>query len=225
MFIHRTLLSMLLAGAAVLLACGTAPAREQDTAVDLGRKIRVLSARVRLLEAEQRQLLVRKALVSSDSKYLELDLARGEGELKYRSRVLRTFPFRVRGKMRELGDQDGVLTVTSKEDGKSVQQKLSFGERKMIIEGRGGHRSSDGKTLSLILGKRDLAALFHALETGSIALVSGPRQKNDRQRSGGHEAQRTEHNTDTLPAGPVPAVSANTEEGSPRDRATAAALP
>ena len=135
----------------------------------LRKEERQLTEKVRKLQAEQERLLLRKALASSDSKYLLLDLRRGEGILKYRMRTLRTFRFAVRGKRPDRTEEIMALSLMSKED---AVKRLTFGDM-LRIESRPSHRSA-GAGVSLVMAKRDRAALYYALDVGSIAFLSGP---------------------------------------------------
>ena len=130
-----------------------------------------LSQKVRLLKAEQRQLLLQKALYSADSKYVELDLRSGEGSLKYRTRILRSFRFTRHGTGPGRGMDGAILSLTAKEDGSSAKRRLLFDHSALVIEGktrRGGHA---GDSLFISISRRDLAAVYYALEAGSFAYM------------------------------------------------------
>lgn len=143
----------------------------QEEAQALQAREQRLYEKVRSLEAEQQQLLLQKTLSSADSKYLELDLRAGEGALKYRTRVLRTFPFTSRGKKPGAGPDGPVLSLTSKVDGTYVRRKLLFDNAALVIEGKTQRGSHSGNSLFISIGRRDLAAIYYALEPGSFAYL------------------------------------------------------
>jgi hypothetical protein len=185
----------------------TVQAQAPDDAAALRMREQQLSGKVRMLRSEQQQLLLRKMLYSSDSKYLELDLRAGEGSLRYRARILRTFRFKRQGKNPKQLPEGGIFVMTAKDDGAPSKRRLSFRPEKgnppvpdegdaqsvpggresgeasdtfragssnvvLVLEGthaRRGRVSCSG--LCLTVGKKDLAAIFFTLETGSFAYV------------------------------------------------------
>ncbi len=173
MFRKRSCAFMLL----LLLSLGPATtavrAQDEDAARELQSREQLLARKVRVLRAEQKQLLLRKMLYSSDSKYLEIDLRSGEGSLKYRTRVLRTFRFSTRGRYVGPAAEGGILSLTAKEDGPPAKRRLLFNNAALVVEGKQdrGRRGPNSNRLFLSIGKRDLAAIFYALEAGSIAYL------------------------------------------------------
>ncbi len=153
------------------LAAGAVPARGQDDEQELRAQEQRLSEKVRSLLSEQRQLLIRKALYSADSKYLELDLRKGEGSLKYRTRVLRSFKFTRRGKGPDRAVDGAILSLTSKEDGTSAKKRLLFDGATLVIEGKSHRGVHSGNSVVISVSRRDLAAIYYALEAGSFVTV------------------------------------------------------
>ncbi len=151
---------------------GNAQPQTDDEARDLRAQEQRLSERVKELRSEQKQLLVRKMLCSSDSKYLEIDLRSGEGTLKYRTRILRTFRFSAKGKLPKPAPEGGLLTLTAKEDGAPAKRRLSFGNAELVIESNAARRRQGRPGLSLSISKRNLAALYYTLEAGSFLYMT-----------------------------------------------------
>ncbi len=188
----------------------TVHAEAKDEPAVLRAQEQRLSKKVRALRFEQQQLLLRKMLYSADSKYLELDLRSGEGSLRYRTRILRTFRFTRQGKYPKPMPEGGIFAMSAKNDGAPSKRRLSFhaaavpsltaaGEDTPSAAGGSGSRSSPDATrpgaqaalvlegmtarkghgssctgLCLSLGRKDLAAIFFALENGSFAYVKLP---------------------------------------------------
>ncbi len=164
-------------GTVLLVLCigsgqGAAQLQTDDGARDLRAQEQRLSERVRALRSEQKQLLVRKMLCSSDSKYLEIDIRSGEGTLKYRTRILRTFRFSAKGKLPRPAPEGGLLTLTAKEDGAPAKRRLSFGNADLVMESNVARRKQGRNSLSLSISKRNLAALYYALEAGSFLYIT-----------------------------------------------------
>jgi hypothetical protein len=153
------------------LGARAVPAQGQEDEQALRAQEQQLSRKVHSLKAEQRQLLLRKALYSADSKYLELDLRSGEGSLKYRTRVLRSFRFTRRGTGPDRGMSGEILSLTSKEDGTSAKRRLLFDKAALVIEGKTHRGAHNGKSLFISISRRDLAAIYYALEAGSFACL------------------------------------------------------
>ncbi len=188
----------------------TVHAEAQDESAFLKAQEQRLSKKARALRSEQQQLLLRKMLYSADSKYLELDLRSGEGALRYRTRILRTFRFTRQGRYLKPMPEGGIFVISAKNDGAPSKRRLSFhaaavpspaiagegtrsdaggsgsrtvpdatrpgsAQAALVLEGmtaRKGHGSCTGLCLSV--GRKDLAAIFFALENGSFAYVKLP---------------------------------------------------
>ena len=147
-------------------------AEARDESADLRVREQQLSKKVRVLRSEQQQLLLRKMLYSADSKYLELDLRTGEGSLRYRARILRTFRFTRQGRYPKPLPEGGIFVMAAKVDGAPAKRMLSFNDAALVVQGKlagKGHGGCSG--LCLTVGKRDLAAIYFALEAGSFAYM------------------------------------------------------
>lgn len=129
---------------------------------------RTLQARVAELKQEQDFLLFQKVAAVCDSKYLILNLSSGTGQLKYKTRVLRdiTFPVPVQ---QSGGPKQGAITLTRKIDGPK-RYGLIFGHD-LILRGKKKLTSLESDILPVSLGKKDLMAIFYALEPGAQAYV------------------------------------------------------
>ncbi len=150
-------------------AAGTVHAQAQDEEQELRAKEQQLSEKVAALKSEQEQLLVRKMLYSADSKYLEIDLHAGEGALKYRTRILKSFRFTSKGYLPKPAPEGGILKLTSKVDGSPAKRHLSFNNAALVIESKSAKIRQNGNGFVISIGKKDLAAIYYALEAGSIA--------------------------------------------------------
>jgi hypothetical protein len=130
-----------------------------------------LARRVETLRKEQDFLLFQKSFFGSDSKYLVLDLAAGTGTLKYRNRTLRTFGVAVPSSHRQ-GLREGRYILTAKSDGPGGKRALVF-QDSFTIRGKGYSGSSSGerKLPGMTIGKKDLAALYYALDSGSMLYI------------------------------------------------------
>jgi hypothetical protein len=157
----------------LLMLAGGVQARQGDGSAVLAEKERALQARIVLQQQRQQFLLFEKALSAADSKYLLLDLRAGRGTLRYRNRVLRTFSLTVRppGAARRLSP--GPVRLSAKIDGKPPSRELVFAEpAAVIMAAKAGAGASKGRHVPrILLGTRDLASVFHALETGSYLYI------------------------------------------------------
>lgn len=163
------LISRLLA-LVLLLGPGAAQAHADDAASrrDLLRKEQELERRIADLKREQDLLLFRRTMQQSDSKYLLLDLAAGTGKLKYRNRVLRSFPLTKAGGPKGHLPQ-GPVRLTEKRDQHGKKRLLLFGTG-LVLQGKGrvGHQEPGRR---YALGAKDLAALTYAIEVGAQAYI------------------------------------------------------
>ncbi len=166
MFRKRSYAVVLLVVLSLGVGSATVCAEEDDARALLSRE-QQLSEKVRLLRSEQKLLLLRKMLCSSDSKYLEIDLRAGEGTLKYRTRVLRSFRFSKKGGAPVSLPDGGILRLTAKEDGSPSKRRMVFDSSVLVLEGSNAARGNGGNGLLLSVGRKDLAALYYALEAGS----------------------------------------------------------
>jgi hypothetical protein len=135
----------------------------------LAARQRELQARVETLRSEQDLLLFQKQFSTMDSRYLVLDLARGRGQLKYRSRVFLDFTFKPlpKGVVRTVPRGVGVLT--KKIEGSDGRFALVFGPT-FALRTKSATAPSRG-VAQIIVPPREMRSLFFALEAGSIAYI------------------------------------------------------
>lgn len=160
------------AALAVLVLAGSmaggAPADEETEKGEQVRKQRKLERRIAVLEREQDLLLFRRVLLQSDSKYLLLDLSRGNGKLLYRNRVLRTFRVERAGGPRG-HVRSGRITLSGKRNPYRKDRQLIFGSD-LVLQATKRMRSPRG-VRRYVLDATDLAALTYALERGARAFI------------------------------------------------------
>jgi len=127
-----------------------------------------LSERITSLNHEQKFLLMQKAFYASDSKYLLLDLQSRMGMLKYRNRVLRTFTFSTSAGKRPI-PRNTILKMTAKADGNDRKRMLTFGGDLVIQSKRSSvSAGKEGAVPRVLIGSKDLAALYFAVEQGTM---------------------------------------------------------
>jgi len=135
--------------------------------------LRDVRTRIKALKKEQEFLLFQRTLAAADSKYLILDLRTGKGMLKYRGRILRTFNCPLAGKRLPAAFPKKIVTLTGKVDGSPGTRQLVFTDPLLIIQSKhvstGKAKSKEG--LRIMLGTKDLGAIFFALEKGSLAYI------------------------------------------------------
>jgi hypothetical protein len=127
-----------------------------------------LKARIAMLRSEQDLLLFQKQLSAMDSRYLVIDLARGLGQLKYRSRVFLDFTFRPLPKRVTRTVPRGVVALTKKIEGNgrfALVFGTNFGLRtkNAAVPDRGMPQ--------IIVSPREMRSIFFALEAGSVAYI------------------------------------------------------
>jgi hypothetical protein len=150
------------------LAPSLAAARESTEREKLLQEKAALETRIVQLRQEQDFLLFQKVASSYDSKYLILHLGAGTGELRYKTRVLKNFAFRVPGERADRVRR-GTIALTQKIDGPK-RYGLIFG-KDLIIRGKNRLTSLEADIPPLSLQKKDLMAVFRALEPGAQAYV------------------------------------------------------
>lgn len=132
------------------------------------QRIKELTTKRDALKAEQDFLLFQKTFYESDSKYLVLELSAGKGRLMYRNRILRSFNLE-RTSKRSKDPVAGIIAMTAKTDGASRNRALLFGN---ILELHSKKNpAKGGMSAGYRVGKRDLAALYYALEAGAKAYI------------------------------------------------------
>ncbi len=147
------------------------PPREKDDQRLLEAQKAKLATRIEALKQEQDFLLFQRSFAGSDSKYLLIDLSTRTGTLKYRNRILRTFGFTFSA-ARPPQFRKGRYVLTGKTDGAPGKMSL-FVQDSIIIRGKGysGRLPREKKISSLVIARKDLAALFYSFEKGSILYI------------------------------------------------------
>lgn len=154
----------------LLMGMDNAP-RKADERKQLEDAQKLLSSRIEELKKEQDFLLFQRSFAGTDSKYLIIDLAAGKGILKYRNRILRTFRLTVSAP----GDRrirKGRHVLASKRDGSSKKRALIVQDA-FFIHGKGysGRSAGERGMPGLVIGQKDLAALFFAVDRGTMLYI------------------------------------------------------
>jgi hypothetical protein len=169
----RSIRTALALAAAVILLGSSVFGQESDEARSLRVRERHVRTRIKALKKEQEFLLFQRTLATADSKYLILDLRTGKGMLKYRGRILRNFNCLHAGKHFPPTLPKRIITLTGKMDGSPGRRQLVFSDPLVIIQSKymssGKAKSKEG--LHIMLGTKDLGAIFFALEKGSLAYI------------------------------------------------------
>jgi hypothetical protein len=159
--------------AAVIVLASSVFGQESDEARSLRQRERHIRTRIEALKKEQEFLLFQRTLATADSKYLIFDLRTGKGMLKYRGRILRNFNCFHAGKHLPAALPKRIATLTGKVDGSPGRRQLVFTDPLVIIQSKhvsiGKAKSKEG--LRIMLGTKDLGAIFFALEKGSLAYI------------------------------------------------------
>ncbi len=155
--------------AAVFLAAN-GYGQETGERQDLLRKQKELSEKIESLKREEDFLLFRKTFYESDSKYLILNVAAGTGQLRYKNRVLKGFTLSVPSGPGDASVR-GMITLTKKEERPGGKFALIFGKSLVIRSKFGRVLPQDAHIARFYLSRKDLAAVFYALEEGAKAYV------------------------------------------------------
>jgi hypothetical protein len=171
--IKRSIRTALALAVAVILLGSSVFGQGSDEARSLRERERHVRTRIKALKKEQEFLLFQRTLATADSKYLILDLRTGKGILKYRGRILRNFNCLHAGKHLSAALPKRIVTLTGKTDGSPGRRQLVFTDPLVIIQSK---RVSSGKAkskegLHIMVGTKDLSAIFFALEKGSLAYI------------------------------------------------------
>jgi hypothetical protein len=145
-----------------------APAQVSDDRQNPVQEQKRLNSRIAELKREQDFLLFQKTASVMDSKYLVLNMTAGTGQLKYKTRVLKDFVF-VAPVAHQRSPQQGMIVLTRKIDGPK-RYGLIFGND-LILRGKRKLTSLEADIQPLSLDKKDLMAVFYALEQGARAYV------------------------------------------------------
>jgi hypothetical protein len=149
-------------------------AQETDERLQLEKQQKDLRTKIESLKRGQDLLLFRKEFYSADSKYLILDIPAGQGELRYKNRLLKSFLFTPSSKSRLNAVPVGSATVTKKVEGRGKRYEIIFGSSFMMRVRPKDARPSPKDRVSpprLFVSKRDIQSLFYAVEEGSKAYI------------------------------------------------------
>ncbi len=133
----------------------------------LAARQRELQSRIETLRSEQDLLLFQKHVSTLDSRYVVLDLTRGRGQLKYRSRVFLDFTFKPLPKRVIRTVPRGVRVLTGKIEGPDGRFALLFGQTFALRTKRTAGRGAP----QVIVPQKEMRSIFFALEEGSIAYI------------------------------------------------------
>lgn len=158
-----------------LTALVAATGRAQDTeeyAALAGNEQR-LRAKIEHLKQQQRFLQFEKSLYASDSKYVVMDVSAGKGTLNYRNRILKSFEFSLKPSSRGRVPKQGPLLLSGKKEGKPRERQLVFGDQVVVLRSSksGAAAGKRWQTPEAIIGTKDFASLFYALEKGSYLYI------------------------------------------------------
>jgi hypothetical protein len=128
-----------------------------------------LQGRIETLRSEQELLLFQKQFSTMDSRYLVLDLTRGRGQLKYRTRVFLDFRFKPLSKNAVRAVPQGTRALTRKIEGNEGRFALDFGHALTLRTKNAA--ASPGRMPQLIVSPKDMRSIFLALEEGSIVYI------------------------------------------------------
>jgi len=171
--IQRSIRTALALAAAVIVLGSSVFGQEGDEVRSLQERERHVRTRIEALKKEQEFLLFQRTIATADSKYLILDLRTGKGMLKYRGRILRHFNCPHTGKYLPAALPKRIVTLTGKVDGSPGTRQLVFTDPLVIIQSKhvstGKAKSKEG--FHIMLGTKDLSAIFFSLEKGSLAYI------------------------------------------------------
>jgi hypothetical protein len=131
-----------------------------------------LSVRIKTLKREQDYLVFQRAMYASDSKYLIINISKKTGQLKYKNRVLKDFPFkRVSVSDRAHRLTRGELTLTQKIEGVR-QRKLLVFDKSLVLQGVNAPEVKHVAGIARYsLSKKDFRSLYYAVEPGAKAYI------------------------------------------------------
>ena len=156
---------------AFIIFCTPAPGQEDEERAALEQRVHDLSKRVDLLRSRQDYLVFQRAMASSDSKYVVIDPATQTGHLKYKTRVLKDFSFKLSAQASMTGLKPGLLTLTKKTEDARKRNALIFGDSLVVRWKWSFVPKEDAALPALVASKRDLLSLYYALEEGSLLYV------------------------------------------------------
>jgi hypothetical protein len=129
-----------------------------------------LLVKIETLQREQDYLVFQKTMYESDSKYLVINFAARNLQLKYKSRVLKIVPFkRVLGRVNRLNR--GALTLTKKREGPGERNVLIFGQS-LVLQGTYASSKLVEKGIPRVfLSRKDFLSVYYAIESGALAFI------------------------------------------------------
>ena len=129
-----------------------------------------LYARVETLKQEQDYLVFQKMMSDSDSKYLIINFAARNMQLKYKDRVLKDVPFkRVLGRVSRLSH--GALMLTQKIEGPKERNLLVFGQA-LVLQGKNAPSTLLEKGIPRVfLSRKNFLSVYYAIESGAKAFI------------------------------------------------------
>ncbi len=109
-------------------------------------------------------------MYESDSKYLIINFAARNMQLKYKGRVLKDIPFkRVLGRVSRLSH--GALTLTQKIEGPRERNLLIFGQA-LVLQGKYAPSTLLEEGIPRVfLSRKDFLSVYYAIESGAKAFI------------------------------------------------------
>ncbi len=145
--------------------------RVPDEKASLLEREKELTEKIVKLRRDQDFLIFKKEMYAADSKYLLLNLSQKHGTLKYKNRILMDFKFTSSSAAGLKGIPEGRVILTRKTEGSGRKYALSFGKAFIMQPKRVKNQVKDNNTPRLFLSKKDMAAIFYAVEAGSMAYI------------------------------------------------------
>lgn len=143
----------------------------QDEQGALLEQQKELRNKITVLKQEQDYLLFRNRMAASDSRYIVLDLAKKTGQLLYKNRVLRDFPFTLPDAKSADVLPRGAVALTKKIEGPDGRYVLRFGTA-FVVQWKRLHVPPAEASLPVVsLSKNDIRSIFFALEPGSTVYL------------------------------------------------------
>jgi hypothetical protein len=155
----------------IFILGANAGAVTQDDRATLEAQQQTLTKKVAMLKQEQDYLVFQKQMYAADSKYLVINLAKKNGQLKYKNRVLKNFAFSVPRKNLARSTQPGMLVLTTKTADAKDRFTLRFGSSFALQWKRDEVVKSVAGVPVLSLEEKEMLTIFLAVEEGALAYV------------------------------------------------------
>jgi hypothetical protein len=130
-----------------------------------------LQKKIAVLRREEDFLLFQKAVYSTDSKYLIINIAKRTAQLKYKNRVLQDFRFKAAKKIHERGFPSGMLVLTKKREGKNDQNTLIFGTSLVLQWKRTALPKQEAGIPVILFPQKEMLSVYYAVEEGALAYL------------------------------------------------------